>query len=137
MAEKRVVAATRRMERYARTLPEEKYVLRLYVTGATPASTRAIQNLKALCEGRLQGRYRLEVVDVFQHPKLAAGEQIVATPTLVKVLPPPIRRFIGDMSDLESKLLGLDLRALEKAAEKRTAARGAPFCEAPKKSRPE
>jgi circadian clock protein KaiB len=84
--------------------------LRLYVTGATPASARAIVNLKALCEGRLKGRFQLEVIDIFQKPALAAREQIVAAPTLVKVLPPPLRRFIGDLSDLEGKLFGFDVR---------------------------
>jgi circadian clock protein KaiB len=84
--------------------------LRLYVTGATPASTRAIANLKTLCEGRLKGRFQLEVIDIFQRPALAEGEQIVATPTLVKVMPPPLRKFIGDLSNLEGKLFGLDMR---------------------------
>lgn len=102
--------------RYARSLKNQQnkqYVLRLYVTGVTPASTRAIANLKALCESRLKGCYQLEVIDIFQHPELAHKEQIVAAPTLVKLLPPPLRRFIGDMENLEAKLLGLDLHPRE------------------------
>ncbi len=89
---------------------EEPYVLRLYVTGMTPRSATAIQNIKNICEQHLQGRYKLEVVDVYQHPGLAKGEQIIAAPTLIKHLPLPLRRFIGDMSRTEQILLGLDLR---------------------------
>ena len=86
------------------------YVLRLYVTGSTSQSTRAISNIRKICEEHLQGRYELEVVDITQHPKLAIGEQIIAAPTLIKKLPLPLRRFIGDMSQTERILLGLDLR---------------------------
>ena len=89
---------------------KEHYVLRLYVTGMTPRSTAAIRNIKAICEEHLKGRYRLEVVDVYQHPGLAKGEQIIALLTLIKYLPLPLRRFIGDMSRTERILLGLDLR---------------------------
>jgi circadian clock protein KaiB len=92
------------------------YVLRLYVTGATPKSLLAIQNIKQICEKHLQGRYSLEVVDVYQQPVLAKGEQIIAAPTLIKFLPTPLRRFIGDMSDTERILLGLDLRPKKKVA---------------------
>ena len=88
----------------------KQYVLRLYVTGMTPRSTTAIQNIKAICEEHLRGRYKLEVVDVYQHPGLAKGEQIIAAPTLIKYLPLPLRRFIGDMSRTDRILLGLDLR---------------------------
>ncbi len=88
----------------------DQYVLRLYVTGATPRSTAAIKNIKAICEEHLQSRYKLEVIDVYQHPGLAKGEQIIAAPTLIKYLPLPLRRFIGDMSHTEKILLGLDLR---------------------------
>jgi circadian clock protein KaiB len=91
---------------------EEQYVLRLYVTGMTPRSTSAIANIKAICEEHLRGRYSLEVVDVYRHPGLAKGEQIIAAPTLIKSLPLPLRRFIGDMSRTEKILLGLDLRPL-------------------------
>jgi circadian clock protein KaiB len=88
----------------------KEYVLRLYVTGSTPRSTLAIQNLKAICEEHLHGRYELQVIDVYQRPSLAKDERIVATPTLVKVLPAPLRRLIGDLSNEERVLLGLDLR---------------------------
>ncbi len=96
-------------ERELEKIGSELYVLRLYITGATPASSRAIANLKALCDGRLKGRYQLEVVDIFQHPQLAQNAEIIAAPTLVKQLPPPLRRFVGDLSDLEDKLLGLEV----------------------------
>lgn len=87
-----------------------RYVLRLYVTGTTRNSERAIVNIRKICEEYLQGRYDLEVVDISQHPMLAEGEQIIAAPTLIKKLPLPLRRFIGDMSQTERILLGLDLR---------------------------
>jgi circadian clock protein KaiB len=90
--------------------PEERYVLRLYVTGLTHNSRRAITNIKKICEEHLHGRYELEVIDVYQQPTLAKGEQILAAPTLIKKLPLPLRRFIGDMSNTERILLGLDLR---------------------------
>jgi circadian clock protein KaiB len=90
--------------------PAERYVLRLYVTGMTPRSTTAIRNIKAICEEHLRGRYELEVVDVYKHPALAKGEQIIAAPTLIKYLPMPLRRFIGDMSRTDKILFGLDLR---------------------------
>jgi len=84
--------------------------LRLYVTGMTPRSTQAIQNIKQICHEELLGRCDLEVIDIYQRPVLARGEQIIATPTLVKKLPLPLRRFIGDLSDKERIVLGLDLR---------------------------
>jgi len=86
------------------------YVLRLYVTGTTPHSSRAIVNIRKICEEHLEGRYDLEIVDISQHSMLAEGEQIIAAPTLIKKLPLPLRRFIGDMSQTERILLGLDLR---------------------------
>ena len=89
---------------------KEKYVLRLYVSGLTPRSQTAIKNIKKICEEHLNGRYNLEVIDVYQKPVLAKGEQIIAAPTLIKKLPLPLRRFIGDLSDTERILLGLDLR---------------------------
>ncbi|MDY6838192.1 MAG: circadian clock KaiB family protein [Thermodesulfobacteriota bacterium] len=94
----------------AKDLEEEKYVLRLFVTGQTPKSTRAISNIKEICEGHLKGRYELEVVDLYQYPKLAKGEQIIALPTLVKKLPLPIRRLVGELSDTEKVLFGLDIK---------------------------
>ena len=87
-----------------------RYVLRLYVTGSTAYSIRAISNIRKICEEHLEGRYDLEVVDISQHPALAEGEQIIAAPTLIKQLPLPLRRFIGDMSQTDRILLGLDLR---------------------------
>jgi circadian clock protein KaiB len=89
---------------------KEKYVLRLYVTGLTPRSTKAIQNIKKICEENLKGRYELEVIDVYQQPEFAKKEQIIAAPTLIKKLPLPLRRIIGDMSNKERVLVGLDLR---------------------------
>ncbi len=88
----------------------EKYILRLYVTGATMRSVRAIANVKRICEEHLKGRYELQIVDLYQQPQLAKGEQIFAVPALIRRLPPPLRQIIGDMSETESVLTGLDLR---------------------------
>jgi len=88
---------------------EKYYVLRLYVTGSTPHSMRAIANIKKTCEEYLKGHYKLEVVDLFQQPQLAEGEQIIAAPTLIKKLPLPLRRIVGDMSNNQRLLVGLDL----------------------------
>jgi circadian clock protein KaiB len=85
-------------------------VLRLYVTGMTPRSARAIASIRALCEQHLQGHYSLQVVDIYQHPQLTREEQIIAAPTLIKRLPLPLRRMVGDLSDRERVLFGLDLR---------------------------
>jgi len=87
-----------------------KYHLRLYVTGSTPQSAHAIANIKNICEEYLKGRYELEVVDLYQNPLLTIGEQIIAVPTLIKKLPLPLRRIVGDMSDKDRVLVGLDLR---------------------------
>jgi circadian clock protein KaiB len=89
---------------------KEQYHLRLYVAGSTPRSLRAVANIKKICEEHLQGRYDLEVVDIYQQPTLAKGEQIIAAPTLIKKLPLPLRKFIGDMADQERILVGLDLK---------------------------
>ena len=88
---------------------KERYVLRLYVTGMTARATRAIRNVRDICNEHLAGRYELEVIDVYQQPVLAKDEQIVAAPTLVKKLPLPLRRIISDMSQRDRVLLGLDL----------------------------
>ncbi|MEK7795592.1 MAG: circadian clock KaiB family protein [Candidatus Hydrogenedentota bacterium] len=88
---------------------DDLYVLRLYVTGMTPNSVRAIENIKAICEEYLEGRYDVEIVDIYKQPSLAKGEQILATPTLVKLLPLPLRRLVGDLSQKNRVLLGLDL----------------------------
>jgi len=87
-----------------------RYDLRLYVTGMTPRSLRAIANIKQICEEYLQGRYDLVVIDVYQSPALARGEQIIALPTLIKRIPGPLRRFIGDPFDRGRVLIGLDLK---------------------------
>lgn len=97
-------------ERLAAQRQGERYVLRLYVTGLTPRSTQAIANLRAVCEEHLAGRYDLEIIDIYQQPELAKGAQLIAVPTLVKELPLPVRRLIGDLSDKERVLVGLNLR---------------------------
>jgi circadian clock protein KaiB len=88
---------------------EEQYILRLYVAGMTSRSARAVENVRAFCEKHLEGRYDLQVIDVYQQPALARTEQLVAAPTLIKKLPLPLRRLIGDMSDEGRVLVGLDL----------------------------
>lgn len=98
---------------------ENKYILRLYVAGMTPKSTQSIMNIKKICEEHLKGRYELEIIDIYQQPVLAKGEQIIAAPTLVKKLPPPLRKFIGSMHDTEKILVGLDLKPKDKAKPKR------------------
>jgi circadian clock protein KaiB len=87
-----------------------KYLLRLYVTGTTGKSVRAIQNVRRICEEHLKGLYDLEVVDIYKNLPLARGDQIIAAPTLIKRLPAPLRRLIGDMSDEQRVLVGLDIR---------------------------
>ena len=89
---------------------ECRHVLRLFVSGATPRSTRAIKNLRAVLERELPGRYDLEIIDIYQDPEATRDLQIVAAPTLVKLLPEPVRRIIGDLSDRERVLRGLDIR---------------------------
>lgn len=85
--------------------------LRLYIAGQSPKCVRAIDNLRSVCEEHLAGRYRVEVIDLLEHPQLARGDEIIAVPTLVRKLPEPIRRIIGDLSDTERVLVGLQLRA--------------------------
>ena len=103
--DKTVVKKTRK------TVPKkEMWLLRLYVAGQTPNSVRAIENIKRICEEFLKGHYDLEVIDIYQQPVLAKGDQIIAVPTLIRKLPPPLRKFIGDMSASERILVGLDLR---------------------------
>jgi circadian clock protein KaiB len=94
------------------TLPSqtpESWKLRLYVAGMTPRAVAAFDNLKKLCEAHLAGRYEIEVIDLLENPKLAAGDQIFAVPTLVRKLPPPMKKIIGDLSNEERVLVGLDL----------------------------
>ncbi len=88
---------------------EEHYFLRLFVTGSTPRSTRAIRNIRTICEEHLPGRYDLEVIDIHQHPEFTQPEQIVVTPTLFKKLPLPFRRMIGDLSNKDDVLVGLGI----------------------------
>jgi len=107
---KKQTRAEQRLSRAAEAKAAEKYVLRLYVTGTTPRSSQAILNVKKVCEECLEGRYDLEVIDIYQSPSLARDEQIVAAPTLIKHLPSPLRRLIGDLSSRERVLLGLDLK---------------------------
>jgi len=89
---------------------EVKHVLRLYITGMTPRSTLAIDNVRKLCEKHLKGSYELKVIDIYRQPERAKDEQIIAIPTLIKKLPLPIRKIIGDMSDTERFLVGIDLQ---------------------------
>lgn len=100
---------TETVKRDGQTPSAQRYVLRLYVTGMTNRATRAIENVRAICEEHLAGRYDLEIIDLYLQPVLARDEQIVAAPTLVKKLPLPLRRIIGDMSKRDRILLGLDL----------------------------
>ncbi len=113
MPRKKVSDSMEAFERSVVGSKEDFYMLRLYIAGMTPKSVRALANLKKICEENLQGRYDLEVVDLYQHPHLAKGEQIIATPTLIRKLPLPLRRVIGDMLKAESVLVGLDLRKKE------------------------
>ena len=94
----------------AATKAADTWQLRLYVAGQTPKSVAAFRNLKKLCEEHLPGRYRIEIVDLLKQPQLAAGDQIVAIPTLVRKLPEPLRRIVGDLSDTARTLVGLQLR---------------------------
>src|SRR5215468_6185729 len=88
----------------------DEQILRLYIAGQTPKSIKAFANLKRICEEHMPGRYRIEVIDLVQNPQLAAGDQILAVPTLVRRLPEPVRRIIGDLSHTERVLVGLDVR---------------------------
>ena len=110
MTSKKTKTAAEGLEKALAESHPEVYTLRLYVAGMTPQSTRAIANIKEICEEHLKGHYSLEVIDIYQQPVLAAGEQIIAAPTLIKKLPLPLRRLIGDLSSTERVLVGLDLR---------------------------
>jgi circadian clock protein KaiB len=94
------------------------YTLRLYVTGQTPRSVLAIENMRRICAEHLSERYTLEVIDIYQHPEACQQQQIIAAPTLIKVLPHPLRRIIGDLSNTEKVLVGLDLRPRSAPTEK-------------------
>ena len=93
-----------------RAKPAKEWILRLYTAGHTARSAEVLRNLHAICERHLAGRFTIEVIDLLQHPKLARGDQIVALPTLVRRLPSPMKKIIGDLSDEERVLVGLDLR---------------------------
>ena len=95
-------------------MAEETFDLRLYVAGQTPKAVRAFENLRTLCEEHLAGRYRIEVIDLLENPQLGRGDQILALPTLVRRLPAPIQKIIGDLSNTERVLVGLDLRPRQK-----------------------
>ena len=110
MTGKKVKTCTEEFSQAVAGQAGKKYVLRLYVTGMTPKSTKAIANVQNLCEKYLEGFYELKIIDIYQQPQMARDEQIIATPTLIKQLPLPIRRLIGDMSDTERFLTGIDLK---------------------------
>ena len=110
MEKNRGKTSAEEFEKTTTTIDRAKYVLRLYVTGMTPKSTQAIANVEKLCKEHLAGRYELKVIDIYQQSKLVQGEQIIATPTLIKKLPLPLRKLIGDMSDTERFLVGIDLK---------------------------
>jgi circadian clock protein KaiB len=95
---------------------DQKYMLKLYVTGSSARAEQAIENLRRICEQDLNGRYELEIIDVLEHPELAEEARILATPTLIKQLPPPLRRVIGDLSDKDKVLLGLEVRPGSRAS---------------------
>jgi circadian clock protein KaiB len=99
-----------RVKAAARMAVPARYILKLYVAGQSPKSVNAIANIRRICEENLKGRYDLDVIDLYQQPQLAQGEQIIALPTLTRNIPAPLRRIIGDMSNTERVLLGLDIR---------------------------
>ncbi len=105
------IAGGEELERAPQEEDSTKYLLKLYITGMTERSKRAIESLREVCESHLKGRYDLEVIDITRHAQLAADEQIIAAPTLIKKLPLPLRRLVGDLSNTDRVLLGLDLRA--------------------------
>lgn len=111
------ISGSEKMSEAIKKKGSEAYLLTLYVTGTTPRSTRAIANIKKICEEHLKGRYSLKVIDLYQEPSLAKSEQILAAPTLVKKLPMPVRRIIGDMSSIERVLVSLDIKEISQQEE--------------------
>jgi circadian clock protein KaiB len=101
-----------RKRRPAESAGSDFWRLRLYIAGQTPNSIAAIDNLKKICEDKLRGKYRIEVVDLLEKPQLAKGDQIIAIPTLVRRLPPPVKKIIGNLSKTESVIVGLDLQSV-------------------------
>ncbi len=108
--EKKKHPDTRDFEKALNKRDQRRYVLHLFVAGITPRSLQAVERVRQLCEEHLPGRYELEVVDIYQHPDKARREQIIAAPTLVKDLPLPLRKFVGDLTDRERVLVGLDIK---------------------------
>jgi circadian clock protein KaiB len=110
MTKRRPLDETAAFERAIKAAPRaNRYVLRLYVAGIGPKSSKAIREVTQICEDNLKGRYELHIIDIYQQPTLAKGEQIIAAPTLIKKLPLPLRRVIGDMANRDRVLVGLDL----------------------------
>lgn len=109
LSSKDVADVTEEFEKALCEESSEKYILRLYVTGMTPKSIKAIENIRKICDEHLKGRCELEVIDIYQQPDYAKTEQIIAAPTLIKKLPLPLRKFIGDMSNKDRILVGLDI----------------------------
>jgi circadian clock protein KaiB len=103
-------SSTAEFEKAVKAMSKKTFVLRLYVAGINPRSAAAIRSISEICEQHLKGHYDLEVIDLYKQPTLAKGEQIIAAPTLIKQLPQPLRRFIGDLTNQEKILVGLDLR---------------------------
>jgi circadian clock protein KaiB len=109
--------ASKALERAGKARETARYVLKLYVAGITPRSEAAVRSVTEICEKHLKGRYELEIVDIYQQPTLAKGEQIIAAPTLIKKLPLPLRRLIGNMANEDRVLVGLDLRPKDETTE--------------------
>lgn len=116
MKEKEPKDSKKEFEAAIESAGKEKFVLRLYVSGSTTKSLAAIQSIRKICDEHLAGRCELEVIDIYQQPTLALGEQIIAVPTLIKKLPLPLRKFIGNLADEERIILGLDLKQKGKAS---------------------
>jgi len=112
--------AAERLESALEKIGTERYVLRLYIAGMSPRSVEAIENIKRICEENMRGRYELDIIDIYQQPIFAREGQIVAAPTLIKELPPPISKMVGNMSERERVLLGLDLRSMGDGLKKRS-----------------
>ncbi len=110
---KKIKSSTEKFDMTTSAQGKDRYILRLYITGTTKRSISALTNLKKICDEYLEGRYELEVIDLYKKPNLAKGDQIIAAPTLLKKLPLPFRRIIGDMSNKEKVILGLDLREVK------------------------
>ena len=106
---KRAAATPRKKARAARKAKGPRYILRLYITGQTPRSLLSVENLRALCDKYLPGQFDLEIIDIYQQPAMAKEGQIIAAPTLIRSMPLPLRRLVGDFSDKERVILGLDL----------------------------